>query len=147
MSVEPSEAAASADSAEWDASTARAEAAPGTDEDLRDRASAAVAAAQDTLRHLVELVAAETQLAALSGVSMLLLVILAAALSIVGWAFVAGVVAYLLVMLGLPWPVAGLIMAAAHGVAVWLLWRSIVRLSRNLTMPALRRVVTGAAAE
>lgn len=147
MSVEPSEAAASTDSAEWDASTARAGAAPGTDEDLRDRATAAIAAAQDMLRHLVDLIAAETQLAALSGISMLLLVILAAALSIVGWAFVAGVAAYLLVLVGLPWPVAGLIMAAAHGVAVWLLWRGIVRLSRNLTLPALRRVVTGSAPE
>jgi hypothetical protein len=111
--------------------------------DLRDRAVAAIAAAQDGAKHLLELAAAETRLAALSGVSMLLMIILAAALSIVGWGFLAGVVAYLLVILGLPWPVAGLVLAGAHAIAAYLLWRNVVKLSGNLTLPALRRTLAG----
>ncbi|MBN1238985.1 MAG: hypothetical protein JXB36_10815 [Gammaproteobacteria bacterium] len=144
MSVEPTEAAAHAESVQWRAA-AESAAPAGEDENLADRASAAVAAAQDAARHFAELLAAETRLAALSGVSIVLMVIVAAALSIVGWAFVAAVATYLLVMLGLPWPAAGLLMAGVHALAAYLLWRGIVRLSANLTLPAVRRAVTGSA--
>lgn len=141
MSVEP---AARADSVEGDAA---AGAPPEADENLIERAIAAAAAAEDAVRHLIELAAAEARLAALSGVSILLMAVLAAALSIVAWVFVAAVATWLLVALGLAWPAAGLVMAGLHVLAVYLLWRGIVRLSRNLTLPEVRRVVTGAADE
>jgi hypothetical protein len=142
VSGTPAEAAEFAEPAEAGAVAPEAELQE-ADEDLRDRAAAAIAAAQDGAKHLLELAAAEARLAALSGVSMLLMIILAAGLSIVGWGFVAGVAAYLLVLLGLPWPAAGLVMAGAHAIAAYLLWRGVVKLSRNLTLPALRRTVTG----
>lgn len=107
-------------------------------------AAAAAAVVSNTLnlaRDIIDLAAAELRLAALSGVTMLMLVIVTAALLVVGWVFIAAVIAYALVQLGLPWPAAGLLVAAAHGTIAYLLWRTIVRLSRSLTLPELRRSV------
>ena len=107
-------------------------------------ASAAAALLANTLdyaRDVVALAAAELRLAALSGVTMLMLIIVTAALIVVGWAFIAAVLAYVLVELGLPWPAAGLLVAGIHGVAAYVLWRIVVRLSRSLTLPELRRSV------
>ncbi|HEX6993477.1 MAG TPA: phage holin family protein [Gammaproteobacteria bacterium] len=115
-------------------------------EQAGDSGSAAAAAglvsgALDLARDIVALAAAELRLAALSGMTMLMLVLVTAALIVVGWTFVAAVAAYVLVQVGLPWPAAGLIIAAVHGVAAFLLWRTVVRLSRSLTLPELRRSV------
>lgn len=92
-------------------------------------------------RDVVELAAAELRLAALSGVTMLMFVIVAALLIVMAWGFIAAVAAYGLVAAGLSWPVAGLLIAAAHTVAAYLLLRGVVRLSRSLTFPELRRVI------
>lgn len=145
MSATPTEAEQLAE--RIDDATAAGEPFEPPKDDLLSRGAAAVAAAQDGARHLVELAAAEARLAALSGVSMLLMIIVAAALAIVGWGFVASVAAYLLVMLGLSWPAAGLLLALAHAIAAYLLWRGIVKLSHNLTLPALRRTVAGSTGE
>jgi hypothetical protein len=107
-------------------------------------AAAAASLLSNTLslaRHVVELAAAELRLAALSGVTMLMLVIVTALLIVMAWGFVAAVAAYGLVAVGLPWPAAGLLIAAVHGGAAYLLWRSVVKLSRSLTLPELRRTV------
>src|SRR5690606_18688651 len=96
------------------------------------------------VRHVVELAAAELQLAALSGVTMLMLVIMSAALIVMAWAFVAAVIAYALVMLGMPWPAAGLLLAAVHALGAYAPWLGAVRLSRSLTRPELRRSVLSA---
>jgi len=118
-------------------------AAPGADEDDGPAAAASALVATGTayVRRVVELAAAEARLAAISGISMLLMVIVAAALVVVAWALLASVAAYLLVALGLSWPAAGLILALANGIAAYLLWRGAVRLSRALTLPALRRAI------
>lgn len=107
-------------------------------------ASAVAVAATNYVRRLVELAAAELELAAVSGVSMVVMVLAAAAFALVAWALLAGVVAYALVAVGLPWPVAGLLLAGAHGVAAFILWRRAVIMSRALTLPALRRVLLAA---
>lgn len=92
-------------------------------------------------RDVIELAAAELRLAALSGVTMLMLVIVAALMLVMAWGFVAAVAVYGLAAAGLSWPTAGLVIAGAHLVGAYLLWRAIVRLSRSLTLPELRRTV------
>ncbi len=104
-------------------------------------ASALLAHGLKLVRDVLDLAAAELRLAALSGISIVVFMILAAALLIMAWAFVASVLAYVLVALGLPWPAAGLLLAALHGGAAYFLWRRIVALSRSLTLPELRRSV------
>ena len=121
---------------------------PSAADEARDSASGPAAAAVslisnslDYARDVVALAAAELRLAALSGVTMLMLVIVTAALIVVAWTFIAAVLVYVLVELGLPWPAAGLLVAALHGIAAYILWRTVVRLSRSLTLPELRRSV------
>lgn len=95
----------------------------------------------DYMRDVAELAAAELRLAALSGISIIALILVAAALVIVAWGVLVAVVGYLLVALGLPVAVAGLVLIGAHLLAAYLLWRAILRLSRSITLPALRRAV------
>lgn len=119
---------------------------PGTGRPSEEEGAAGAAASllADTFRYVrnvVELAAAELQLAALSGVTMLMLVIVSAAFIVLAWVCVAAVAAYALVVLGLSWPAAGLLLAAAHALAGYGLWRTAVRLSRSLTLPELRRSV------
>lgn len=114
-------------------------------EDLEEGPAAAAAslleAALRLARDIVELAAAELRLAALSGVTMLLFIIVAALLVVMAWGFIAAVAAYGLVAAGLSWPVSGLLIAAVHALAAYLLLRGVVRLSRSLTLPELRRAV------
>jgi len=93
------------------------------------------------VRDITRLAAAELRLAALSGVTMLMLVIVAALLIVVAWGCIAAVAAYGLVALGWPWPAAGLTIAAAHLLAAYLLLRVVLRLSHSLTLPELRKAV------
>lgn len=95
------------------------------------------------LRGIAALAAAETRDAAIGAVTMLALAIVAAVLLIVGWVFIAAVVAYALVQVGVPWALSGLLVAALHGVAAYVLFRIIVKLSRSLTWPVLRRTLLG----
>lgn len=104
-------------------------------------ATAMLSAALRLARDIAELAAAELRLAALSGVTMLMLVIVAALLIVMAWGCIAAVAAYGLVAAGWPLPVAGLAVAAAHLLAAYLLWRFVVRLSRSLTLPELRKAV------
>lgn len=108
---------------------------------LTDAAAAVFAAARDRLQHIVELAAAELRLAAMSGVAMLVMAILAAALLIVAWGLLTGVAAYLLVAAGLSWPWAGTALALIHLLAAFFLLRGAVKLSQRLTLPRLRRTL------
>jgi len=116
---------------------------PGAAEEPGPAAAAAslLSSTLNLANDVVALAAAELRLAALSGVTILMLMVVAAALVVVAWTFIAAVLVYVLVDLGLPWPAAGLLVAALHGAAAYLLWRTIVRLSRSLTLPELRRSV------
>ncbi|HEX5421092.1 MAG TPA: hypothetical protein VFY39_13945 [Gammaproteobacteria bacterium] len=99
------------------------------------------AAVKLRLRHTLELAAAAAGLAAMSGVSMLIMAIVASALLIVAWLLVVAVVAYVIVRAGVPWPAIGLALAAVHLIIAYFLYRSALRLSRDLTLPALRSVL------
>ncbi len=87
---------------------------------------------------LLELAAASSGLAAMSGVTMLVLAIVASVLLIVAWILVVSVIAYVVVLAGVTWIAVGLGLAALHIVAAYLMYRKALRLSRDLTMPALR---------
>lgn len=104
-------------------------------------ATAMLSAALRLARDIAELAAAELRLAALSGVTMLMLVIVAALLVVIAWGCLAAVAAYGLVALGWSWPMAGLTIAAVHLLAAYLLLRAVTRLSRSLTLPELRKAV------
>jgi hypothetical protein len=89
-------------------------------------------------RNTVELAAAEARLAAMAGVSMLLLIILAAAFTVVGWGFLMVTLAVLAVQAGLSWPVVTVAIAVLHLGGAAAFWFMAMRLSRHLTLPSLR---------
>jgi hypothetical protein len=86
----------------------------------------------------VELAAAEARLAALSGLAMLLLVMIAAAALVVAWVLIVACILYLLARADIGWSIPALIIALAHAGLAYYLWQLTVRLSRNLTLPELR---------
>jgi len=102
-------------------------------------ARAAVQRAQD----LVELAAAEMRLAALSGLTMLLCVMIAAAALVVAWALLVACVLYVLSRSPVGWPMPALGFAVGHALLAYYLWHVTVRLSRNLTLPELRGTLRG----
>jgi hypothetical protein len=69
---------------------------------------------------------------------MLMLIILAAAAVVISWGLVMAVVVAVLDAQGLAWPVAAGILAGVHALAGVAAWQFVVRLSRNLSLPALR---------
>ena len=103
-------------------------------------------AAGDRLSHTVELAASEARLAAMTGVTMLVLGLLTVAFALVGWAFLVAAVAQLGVAAGLSWATVALGVGALHVLVAVGLWNWAMHLSRNLTMPALRQALAGASA-
>ncbi|MEO8467714.1 MAG: hypothetical protein ABI640_20495 [Gammaproteobacteria bacterium] len=93
---------------------------------------------------LVDLAAAEVRLAALSGLTMLLLVMIASAALVVAWALVVGCLLYLLSRTGIGWPIPAFLLAVAHVALAYTLWQITVRLSKNLSLPELRRTAFAA---
>jgi hypothetical protein len=93
------------------------------------------------LRRVLELAAAEGGLAAMSGISLLIMAIVAAALLIVAWVLLVSVLAYALVLLGVPWIAAGLGLALAHLAVAYYLYRKALKMTRDLTLPGLRSVL------
>ena len=87
---------------------------------------------------LADLAAAEMRLAALSGLTMLLLMMIAAAALVVAWALVVACVLYLFSRSPLGWPIPAFGMAVGHALLAYGLWQVTVRLSGNLTLPELR---------
>jgi hypothetical protein len=92
-------------------------------------------------RDVVDLAAAEARLAALSGLEMLVLVMVAAAALVVAWGLLVACILYLFWQAEVGWVVPAVLFALAHAALAYYLWQMTVRLSRNLTLPALRREV------
>jgi hypothetical protein len=103
-----------------------------------------VSAAKRRAQAVFELAAAEARLAALSGLAMLMLVLVAAAALIVGWVLLVACLLYLIAGLGVSWLWPGLGFALAHALLAYYLWQVAVRLSRNLTLPELRTTLVRA---
>jgi hypothetical protein len=97
-----------------------------------------VRAAAQRVHDLVELATAELRLAALSGLTMLLCVMIAAAALVVAWGLLVACALYLFSRSPLGWPIPAFGFAVGHAVFAYCLWQFTVRLSRNLTLPELR---------
>lgn len=117
---------------------------PSSGDDLSAAASEWLHAATSSLRHVVDLAAAEAQLAAMSGLSMIVMMAMVAAALVVAWGLVVAMVGVALVALGVPLLLAGLVLTAAQLLLAYWLWRATLKLSRNLTLPELRRTVLSA---
>jgi len=102
-------------------------------------ARAAVQRAQD----LVELAAAEVRLAALSSLTMLLCVMIAAAALVVAWGLLVACILYVFSRSPIGWPIPAFGLAVGHAAFAYYLWHVTVRLSRNLTLPELRTTLRG----
>jgi hypothetical protein len=101
-------------------------------------------AAKRHARHLADLAAAESRLAAISGLAMLLLVMFAGAAVIVAWLLIVASLIFLLSTAGVPWVVAAAGFAIVHVALAFAAWLWIKRLSSNLTLPELRHALVGA---
>jgi hypothetical protein len=90
------------------------------------------------VQDLVELAAAEMRLAALSSLTMLLCVMIAAAALVVAWGLLVACILYVFSRTPVGWAIPALGFAVGHAVFAYYLWQVTVRLSRNLTLPELR---------
>jgi hypothetical protein len=95
------------------------------------------------VQDLVELAAAEMRLAALSSLTMLLCVMIAAAALVVAWELLLACVLYVFSRSPLGWPIPALGLVVGHAALAYYLWQVTVRLSRNLTLPELRTTLRG----
>jgi hypothetical protein len=89
-------------------------------------------------QRLVEVAGAELRLIAISGLAMLLLVILTAAALIIAWGLVVASALQAGASFGLPWGFTALVLALGHVLLAAFCWQRMTRLSRHMTMPALR---------
>jgi hypothetical protein len=92
---------------------------------------------------LVELAAAEMRLAAVSSLTMLLCVMIAAAALVIAWGLLVACVLYVFSRTPVGWPIPALGFAVGHAAFAYYLWQVTVRLSRNLTLPELRTTLRG----
>jgi hypothetical protein len=95
------------------------------------------------VQDLVELATAEFRLAALSSLTMLLCVMIAAAALVVAWGLVVACILYVFSRSPVGWAIPALGLAVGHAVFAYYLWQVIVRLSSNLTLPELRATLCG----
>lgn len=115
---------------------------PGSDT-LLDAATEVWQAARARLGNTIDLAAAEAELAARAGIGMLVLAGLALVAVLTGWGFLVAALAAGAVAAGLPWPAVALGLALLHFVLAAALLRFAAVLSRDLTLPALRRALRG----
>jgi membrane protein implicated in regulation of membrane protease activity len=106
--------------------------------DLRSAGAQIVRAAKMRVSQLLDLAAAEARLATLSSLSMVVMMLTAAAALIIAWVLIVALAIYGLAGVGVPLPMSVMGLALAHIAAAYLLWRATVKLSRNLTLPKLR---------
>jgi hypothetical protein len=99
---------------------------------------ALLAAVGRRVEGILELAGAELRLIAISSFAMLLLVILTGAALIVAWGLVVASALQAGVSVGIPWSVTALMLALANVLIAVYCWQRMARLSRHLTMPALR---------
>jgi membrane protein implicated in regulation of membrane protease activity len=90
------------------------------------------------VQDLVELAEAEARLAALSGLTMILLVMIAAAALVIAWGLLVACVLFVFAQTPLGWPIPAFVVALGHVALAHFLWQYTVRLSRNLTLPEFR---------
>jgi hypothetical protein len=83
------------------------------------------------------------RLAALSGLTMLLCVMIAAAALVVAWGLLVACVLYLFSRSPVGWPIPAFGLSVGHALFAYYLWHVTVRLSRNLTLPELRGTFRG----
>lgn len=93
------------------------------------------------MRHTVDLAAGELRLAAMSGVSMLLMLVMTAASLLIAWGLIVALALDVLAAIGVPWPYSGMSLTVLHVLLAYLLWRGMLKLSRNLTLPELRQAL------
>jgi DNA-binding IclR family transcriptional regulator len=101
-----------------------------------------VRASMQRVTDIVDLAAAESRLAALSGLTMILCVIFAATALVITWGLLIGCVLFLFSKSSIGWPVPAFCLAVGHAVLAYYLWQQTVRLSWNLTLPELRATLT-----
>ena len=97
-----------------------------------------VRAAAQRVQDFLDLAAAETRLAALSALTMLLSVMIAAAALVVAWGLLVACILFVFSRSPLGWPIPAFILALGHVALANYLWQYTVQLSRNLTLPELR---------
>jgi membrane protein implicated in regulation of membrane protease activity len=95
------------------------------------------------VQDLVELAEAEARLAALSGLTMILLVMIAAAALVIAWGLLVACVLFVFAQTPLGWPIPAFVVALGHIALAHFLWQYTVRLSRNLTLPEFRTSLRG----
>ena len=108
------------------------------DESVAGAASGLLQAAGSRVRNTVALAAAEARLAAMAGLTMLILVVLTACFVLVGWGLMVAAVVNLAVNAGVSWATIAFCASVVHLLAALLLFLRAMRLSRDLTLPALR---------
>jgi hypothetical protein len=108
---------------------------------VRAATAEVVRAAKARIVELFDLAGAEARLAAISGLTMLACVIVAAAALVIAWMLLVALAIYLLMAVGIAWPAAASALAIVHVAIAYMLWRATVRLSRNLTLPELRNAI------
>lgn len=122
------------------ASDTVAGAVPG-DESMLAAAGELLQAAGSRLRNTVALAAAEARLAAMAGLTMLILVVLTACFVLVGWGLMVAAAVSLAANAGISWATIAFGASVLHLLAALLLFLWAMRLSRHLTLPALREAL------
>ncbi|HUF72376.1 MAG TPA: hypothetical protein VMR74_05695 [Gammaproteobacteria bacterium] len=95
-------------------------------------------ALKSRVSHTAELAAVEFRYASVSALAMLMLVVIASATLVVSWGLVLAALLAALAAAGYPWPAIAVGLAALHVVAALVCWQLVMKLSHNLSMPALR---------
>lgn len=113
-----------------------------------DAASGFAAAATDLVQGLrghlsstLDLAAAEARLAAMAGATMLAFVLIGAAFAVVGWGFLVAAAGALAMQAGISWASIALGIGIVHVAGAAGLWLAAMKLSRHLTLPALREAL------
>ncbi len=105
---------------------------------MKHAAEEFVRAVSQRVQDFLDLAAAETRLAALSALTMLLSVMTAAAALVIAWGLLVACILFVFSRTPLGWPIPAFVIALGHVTLAYFLWQYTVRLSRNLTLPELR---------
>lgn len=110
--------------------------------DAQHEAQSLLAALQRRVAHTAELAAVEFRYATVSALSMLFLIVIASAAVVISWGLLIAAVILALNAAGLSWFAVTMVFAAAHGLLAAVCWQLLLRLSGNLSLPALRAAIS-----
>jgi len=110
--------------------------------DARAHMDELLTAIQRQLADTVELTAAEIRYAAVSALGILFLLVIAAAAVVIGWGLIVAAAVIAMNAAGLSWPVVTICFAVTHGLLASICWQLILRLTRNLSLPAMRAALS-----